>query len=317
VVPHDEQLAARLRAELGLVNLDAVALELPVQPTLGPDLLDELPKGNASAAIEIVISEARIDVWVADGITGKVLNRRLDLVSDPDQGDPRTVAIAAVELLRASRLEPGPTVEVVEVEPPTPATPDPSDKPSDLLPFDRTRKPVELPSVGAISLAPMVGGSPGGFGVTTHIEIAGRWAPTPRFALRVSAWIPALGNKIEVTDGLIRMFVGMAFVEPQLRLPGGIAWFHPELGLGLGGAVVGFDGTAREGLRNDIQVLGGFAGYGHVGLGFAVVPRLWLRLDGYVGTVQPRPKVKSIANVVEATWGSPFATGSVGLEIWL
>jgi hypothetical protein len=307
VVPHDEQIVARLRAELGLLGLASIELVVdPDHPPLGPDLLDQLE--DAGAAIEIVISEHRIDLWVADGNTGKALNRRLDLVLDPEQADPRTVAIAAVELLRASRLELGDTT--------TPS--EPALSPTSAPQIDEPERPPmpELPPVGAISLGPMVGGSPGGFGVTTHIELAGRWAPLDRFALRVSAWIPTLGNSIPITDGQVRMFAGMLFVEPQLRLPS-VQWFHPELGLGLGGAVISFEGIAREGLRTRKEVVGGFAGHTHVGLGFAVIPRLWIRLDGYVGIMQPRPEVKSSSNTVEATWGSPFGAGSLGLEIWL
>jgi hypothetical protein len=320
VLPPDERVVARLRAELGLLDLLVIVDEpAPDAIALGPDLLDQLPLVQASAAIEIVVGEARIDLWVADGATGMTLHRRLDLGSDPDPREPRTLAITAIELLRASR------VEVVEIAEPTPSPadpevdvdvdPDPSDDPQ-LRPEPRPNQ-TGLPSIGALSLAPMVGGSPGRFGVTTHVELAGRWVPLPRFALRVSAWIPTVGNSVSVTDGRVRMFVGMAFIEPQLRLPGGVEWFHPVLGLGLGLAVVGFEGIADEGLRSDTKVLGGFAGHTHLGFGFAVIPRLWIRIDGYLGTVQPRPQIRSATGQVEATWGLPFATGSLGLEIWL
>jgi hypothetical protein len=93
VVPIDEQVTARLKAELGLLGFTAVRLEVSEQtPALGSDRLDQLDDGNASAAIEIVRGEHRIDLWVADGNTGKALNRRLDLTLDPAQAEPRTVA---------------------------------------------------------------------------------------------------------------------------------------------------------------------------------------------------------------------------------
>lgn len=313
VVPRDEQVVARLRAELGLLGLESRSLQVSEDsPPLGPDLLDLLEDGEASAAIEIVIGEHRIDLWVADGNTGKALNRRLDLALDPEQADPRTIAIAAVELLRASRLELGDTT-------PTSSDTIPGWTEEPATQVREGERPPAQPaptSHGAISLAPMIGGSPGGFGITTHVELGGRWAPHDRFALRVSVWIPALGNSVTVTDGRVRMLAGMLFVEPQLRLPSA-KWFHSELGLGLGGALVGFEGTAREGLRSTTSVVGGFAGHAHLGLGFAVIPRLWIRLDGYVGVLVPKPQVKSPSDVVEATWGTPFGTGALGLEIWL
>ena len=314
VLPGDDRVVARLRAELGLLGYPVIVDTTADAAPLGPDLLDELEGAGAGAAIEIVLGDNRVDLWVADGATHKALARRLDLVAAPEQRDPRTIAIAAVELLRASLLEVA-SSEEPEPEPPRPVEADPTDDP-DLRPAPRPN-PVERPVTGALSLAAVVGGSPGGFGVTTHVELAGRWVPLPRFALRVSAWIPTVGNSVAVTDGRVRMFVGMAFVEPQLRLPGGAKWFHPELGLGLGAAVVGFEGIANEGLRSDTRILGGFAGHTHVGLGFTVMPRLWIRVDGYVGTVQPRPEIRSTTDAVEATWGLPFAHAALGLEIWL
>jgi hypothetical protein len=315
VVPQDHQVSARLRAELGLLGLTATRLDVRDDaPTLGPDLLDHLDAGDASAAIEIAITKDRIDVWVADGNTGKTLNRRLDLALDPEQQEPRTLAIAAVELLRASRLE-----LAQGTEPPHPSADD-SAEAAEIQQIRESERPPrphpELPSYGAASLAVMAGGSPGGFGVSTHIELAGRWAPIDRFALRGSVWFPIVGNAIMSEAGNVRMFVGMAFLEPQLRLPGGAPWFHPELGLGVGAAVVGYVGDADEGLRGETLVIPGFAGHSHVGLGFVVRPRVWIRLDGYVGVLLPQPQVKALGETV-GTWGAPFGTGSLGLEIWL
>jgi len=313
VAPTNEQVTARLRAELSLLGLTPVRLEASANtPTLGPDLLDRLADYNASAAIEIAMTAERIDLWVADGNTGKTLNRRLDLALDPEQGDPRTLAIAAVELLRASRLEltytsPGPSDE---------RDADPAGDAEQIRESERPPRGVELPSFGAISIAPMVGGSPGGFGATTHIELAGRWAPRDRFALRASVWIPTLGNDIGTADGNVRLLVGMAFIEPQLLLPGGVRWFHPELGLGVGGAIVGLVGSANDGLRGESKVLPGFTSYAHAGFGFAVSPRLWIRLDGFLGVLLPQPNVQSLGETV-GTWGAPFGAGAIGLEVWL
>lgn len=312
VVPADPHVTARLRAELGTIGLDSELIEISDdEPVLSLSLLDRLEPAGASAAIEIAINEQRIDVWVADGTTGKTLSRRFDLALDPDHAEPRTLAIAAIELLRASRLEfvaehpsePAPSSEPeIEVEPPPPLAED-------------AREPDRVPR-GSLSLAPMIGGSPGRLGATTHIEIAGRWAPSDRFALRVSLWLPSLGNNVQDVQGSARVFVGMAFIEPQLRLPGGASWFHPELGLGLGAAMTGIVGTANEPNVSNTAVLGGFASHTHVGFGFQLTPRVWVRLDGYVGVILPQPSIIFVDEVV-AGFGLPFATGSLGLEIWI
>jgi hypothetical protein len=315
VVPDDKHVTARLRAELDVMAFDTSLIDIPdAAPVLGPELLDRVDQAGASAAIEIAIDAQRIDVWVADGATGKTLTRRFDLALDPDQAEPRTLAIAAVELLRASRLEFA--HELPATDPRAAVRTDEQATESERPPSEDPPNSPDKPPRGALSLAPMIGGGPGGLGATTHIELAGRWAPRDRFALRVSLWLPSLGNSVENDQGAARVFVGMAFVEPQLRLPGGAPWFHPELGLGLGAAITGIDGAANPPLRSNTTVLGGFASHAHVGLGFQLTPRLWARLDGYVGVILRQPAVVFVDEVV-ATYGLPFATGSLGLEFWL
>ncbi|PRP97484.1 hypothetical protein ENSA5_33770 [Enhygromyxa salina] len=309
IVPADDSVAARLRAELGVIGLETEDLDISAEaPTLGPELLDRLAPAGASAAIEIAFGSGHVDVWVADGSTGKTLTRRFDL----DQAEPRTLAIAAVELLRASRLEFAPPPAAQH------STDDSSEQATERErpPGDEGPNPPDRAMRGSLSLAPMIGGSPGGLGLSTHTEIAGRWAPRERFALRIALWVPTLGNRVANEQGGARVFVGMAFVEPQLRLPGGAPWFHPELGLGLGAAVTGIVGEASEGLRSNTTALGSFAAHTHVGLGFEIVPRLWVRADGYVGILQPQPRVIFIDEVV-ARLGMPFASGSLGVEIWI
>jgi hypothetical protein len=98
-------------------------------------------------------------------------------------------------------------------------------------------------------------------------------------------------------------------------LPGGAPWFHPELGLGLGAAVVSVEGKADPPFRGNASVLAGFVAHTHVGLGFAVTPRVWIRVDGYVGVLLPQPRVTFTGTTV-ATWGLPWGTGSLGIELW-
>jgi hypothetical protein len=316
VVPDDKRVIARLRAELGVMALDTTIIDVPADaPVLGPELLDRLEPTGASAAIEIAITEQRIDVWVADGATGKTLTRRFDLALDPEQAEPRTLAIAAVELLRASRLEFTGGAAASNAEPDANAESEQATESERAPESERPRDREQIPR-GALSLAPMVGGGPGGLGATTHIELAGRWAPLDRFALRLSVWLPSLGNNVSDAEGRARVFVGMAFIEPQVRLPGGARWFHPELGLGLGAAITGIDGAANPPFRSNAAVLAGFASHAHLGFGFELTPRLWARLDGYVGMILPQPVVVFVDEIV-AGYGLPFATGSLGLEIWI
>lgn len=311
VLPRDSQITARLHAELGVTGLEGRVIDLGDDaPPLAVDLLDRVEAADASAAIEIVVGRTRVDIWVADANTGKTLNRRFDLNLDPSLAEARTMAIAAVELLRTSRLELAATAPR-EPEPVVPEQVTETEQP----PTDTEPEVVEPPPRGALSLAPVLGGSPGKLGLTTHLEVAGRWAPRRRFALRTAVWIPTLGNRVVDDLGQARVLTMQLFVEPQLRLPGGVRWFHPELGLGLGAALTVIQGQPNPGSRGATPVLPGFTAHAHVGLGFEVSRRVWVRADGYLGIVQPQPQVVFIDQVV-AKWGLPFGAGSIGVELW-
>lgn len=315
VMPANKRVSSRLRAELDIIGLDAEPLELPRNsPLLGPDLLDELAQTDASAAIEIDINDQRVDVWVADTTTGKTLTRRFDLAIDPEHGKPRTLAIAAVELLRASRLEAkseleGPAAAEQETE------------------LERPPRRVALDRVGSLSVGPSIGWSPGtpqNLGVTAHVELAGRWAVLEGFALRFAARVPVIGNGVTGTDdngdliGSARVFVSTLVVEPQWtpQIPRA-AWLRPALGLGLGGAVTAIIGDpVDENVTRRTPILGGFVVGGHLDLGFAIQPRLWLHLDGNISVVQPAPRVLLVDQFV-ATFGLPWLSGGIALELWI
>lgn len=308
VAPDRPDIRARLQAELGLLGYVSERIVLSDDANvLGPDLIDRLAPASASAAIEISLTAERINVWVADAESGTTLHRRYDLVANPELADARSLAISAVELLRAS--------EASEASEPEPAPLPVQAEEGELPPADVDAPAPARPLRGAISLVPLVTASPGGFNPAAHVELAGRWAPVDRFALRFSMWVPTVMTRIVRDEGNARLLYGMLFVEPQLRLPGGASWFHPELGLGLGLSITNIAGAAVAPYRSNAKTVPGFVGHAHLGFGFAVTPRVWIRLDGYLGVMTPAPRV-TFAGEAVASWGLPWGTGSLGVELW-
>ena len=312
VIPGNKRVSSRLRAELDIIGLDAQELELAKgSPLLGPDLLDRLDDEDAGAAIEIDIRDDRIDVWVADRDTGKTLTRRFDLAIDPEQGRPRTLALAAVELLRASRLE----ASAGEAEPETPTE---AEQETEL---ERPPEDLWFGRAGSLSAGPLIGWSPGtpqSLGLTAHVELAGRWAILEPLALRFSIRVPVFGNGVTGDFGSARVFVSTLSVEPQWtpRIPH-TPWFRPALGLGLGLALTAIVGESdTTGVTRRTPILAGLAVDGHLDLGFAVHPRLWLHLGGRASLIQPAPRVQFIEEIA-ASFGLPWISSTVALELWI
>jgi hypothetical protein len=115
----DADLAVREAATRLQAELIAAGFVVDIEETPATDPRDELESGGSQSFASIAIlrsgSQAVTDVWVVDGISGKTLIRRVEAGAEPGPTAARTLAIRAVELLRASLLEvsgrPHPEVE--------------------------------------------------------------------------------------------------------------------------------------------------------------------------------------------------------------
>lgn len=139
--PVVRQATIRLEAELQAAGFavdweDAAAAG---DPRPAPESTS--PSWFASIAIWRRGSEAVADVWVVDHLSGKTLIRRVDAVAEPGADRARTLAIRAVELLRASLLElpPRPVEETAQAAP---------EKAVDVLPRLEPVKVVRPPLAG-------------------------------------------------------------------------------------------------------------------------------------------------------------------------
>ncbi|HEX3851763.1 MAG TPA: hypothetical protein VHW01_12400, partial [Polyangiaceae bacterium] len=104
--PAVRQATTRLEAELLAAGF---AVDLDGTPASAPR--GEVESGGSPAFISIVVlrsgSQVEADVRVVDSVSGKTLLGRVDAGLEPAPSPARTLAIRAVELLRASLLELG------------------------------------------------------------------------------------------------------------------------------------------------------------------------------------------------------------------
>jgi hypothetical protein len=101
------EVATRVRAELETAQFDVVVVPLDPggDPRQGVEVAALEPKPIATLAIIRLQNRPAVDVWVSDRVTGKTLVKRLDVGRRPDAQLSSSLAIHAVELLRASLLE--------------------------------------------------------------------------------------------------------------------------------------------------------------------------------------------------------------------
>src|SRR5580704_2293598 len=101
----NSSLTRRVRAELEGLGLDVIVLKPPEEGSPSRAPLEQAARSvGAVAAVRLIASsEGKVEVWVADRVTGKAVVRELDA---PASGaSDAAVAIGSVELLRASLME--------------------------------------------------------------------------------------------------------------------------------------------------------------------------------------------------------------------
>lgn len=105
--PIQAEVARRIRAELQMASFEVVVVPLDpgAEPRQGVEFAGIDPRPIATVAIVRLENRPAVDVWVSDRVTGKTLVKRLAVGRRADAETTSSLAIHAVELLRASLLE--------------------------------------------------------------------------------------------------------------------------------------------------------------------------------------------------------------------
>jgi hypothetical protein len=300
VVGHaDPEVTARLVAELRFLGFSPEVVDAPLSGN--PDALVELARTHGvAAAIAVDMAGGRVEVWIVDRITGKLVARELVLSRDPASDEPREIAVRSVELLRASLVEvqegPPPPEAEVEVSPAALRT---------------LRRPAPRFGLGA---AIAVGGAPGGLPVAVHARAHVRYMPHPRVGVVLSGTAPLHAVEVSAPEGVARIRTGWLGVGPRVSLRRPDATVVPDLSAVVGAAFVGMEGAAAPGHQGTRALVVDAIFEGAAGLELAVSPRIRLRFEAAAGICARTVRVRFSGRPV-AQWCRPHALGSLGIGV--
>lgn len=300
-------LTQRVRAELVGIGVDVIVLRPPAEGSPGRTPLEQAARNvGAIAAVRLVPSGEGVEVWVADRVTGKAVVRALAMPAEGGPASDASVAIGAVELLRASLME------LHSSEPPR----------GEVFATEQVRA-LALPSLRSAEMGrPRVGLSAGG-GVELGVRGLGPsgegtfalWLGiAPRLGIRAlaaltlaPAHVDAPHGSFDVTSQLFGVEACYDFAEPAG------AWV-PVAGLGVAAANVHASGTAVPPFVSASESTWLAAPLLRLGLAWAFVHGLRLRADA-LGAWSLAPARIRAVNVEVGPWGAPFAMVSLGLEV--
>ncbi|MDC0681898.1 hypothetical protein [Sorangium atrum] len=329
-----DPIMARVYAELATLGftVEVVRVRGADAPSHGPI---ETSAREAGAAVALRVAEVPggVEVSIDQGATGKSVQRTV--MAD----DPATVAIRAVELLRASLLEvrsPPPSRGEVEADPAAPAVVDarepPPARPAPVAaplpradgasqarppPPSRPGATASAPATFGVGAAPAVLWSPGGVPATPMLDVSGYAMIRPRLGLSTFAQIPLATASREGKEGTRRVWVALASLGVRVPLgPTDAAW-QPSIGAGLAAAWLHVEGEGRSpgyvGRSKDAYAV---APYLRAGLSFAPTPHLRISEHLLAGIAAPRIVIDAAGRATD-TWGRPFLGASLGVELVL
>ncbi|HEX3771234.1 MAG TPA: hypothetical protein VHV30_10235 [Polyangiaceae bacterium] len=308
-------LTRRVRAELEGVGLDVIVLKPPDEATTSRGPLERAARSvGAVAAVRLVASsEGKVEVWVADRVTGKAVVRELD-ASESGASDA-AVAIGSVELLRASLMElhssepphgdapATPKIEALAL----PASPDASRDASS------SSRGSALPRFG---LAAGAGAAFGvrGLGPSADANLSLWLRATSRLGARIvgatslsPAEVTTPAGGVEVRSLLVGAMAEVALADPT-------STWVPSLAAGVAAAHVAATGTAVPPYVSGTGAAWAAAPLGDLGLAWSFAPGLRLRGDALVAWALPQVQVRTPTTDIGG-WGDPAVMVSLGLEV--
>jgi hypothetical protein len=306
--------APRLAEEL-VRELEASGFEAEIIDDTPDDALEEIAgRNNASAAIRLNLKGKRVEVWVADRITGKIVARTVEL--NPG-GEPENsiVVLAAVELLRASLMEIY-----------SPQKPEEGDVPI----AEETRsfaRPVPVkPADNKISAGFFSLGFGGGFigkadGIGAHgaatftLQLAGR------FQFGFLGHFTFFPHSVSAEEGATYLYPILAGLHTIVLMRSPSKRFRPFAGLGMGTLIFLSRGKAAEGivlensvLRERRQTAIVPVPFAKCGLLLRLNRHLLLRIDITLGVPTALTRIEIADNAV-ARIGRPVILSSLMLDI--
>lgn len=272
--------------------------------------LEQLASRRGADAVVAVMGDSApdsVEVWVVDKVTGKSVVRRVPFRSSSPKGS-ETLAIQAVELLRASFLEIALATKSRPIE--AKAAPPPT-----VVHFVDMERRAEQPTRFGVELGGAAITALGGVGPAILPIARFNWAVRPWFIAQVT--VAGMGSRPTVEAA-----AGSAQVSEAFALLG--AGYHfkstkrltPFVALAAGALHTSVEGRADNPMRGHNADQWSFLLDGEFGASVALHERLHLSLSAHVQLAESYPAIRFAGNVV-ATAARPNALLALTMGAWL
>ena len=311
------EILVRLRGELTSAGFETEIVDVPAgaadDPLTGLERLAAQRKANAVVALIGDLAPDSVEVWVIDQVTGKSVVRRVPFEPSAPQAS-KTLALRAIELLRASFLE----MELsAHSQPPAPSQqhePQPASPPS-IVRFVEMEPPIRPPARFGFQM---------GVAVMNMERLGPALLPLARFdwslrsRLVAHVTLAGLGTRPTVDSP-----VGSAQVLQSFGLVGGSFFFFPSDArlrpfVEMAAGVLHTSVEGRADAPNQGRAADQWSALADVGVGavLRLPDRFYLAPGIHAQLAEPYPVVRFLGTVV-ATTARPNLLLTLTLGAWL
>lgn len=305
-----------------LVRIHGELISAGFEVEFAPGLMVEASDGESRGWLELLASRRgadavvammgekspdSVEVWVIDKVTGKSVVRHVPFRALSAKG-PETLAIQAVELLRASFLEIG----LSATTQPDAARAAP---PSAVLRFVDKERHEARPERLGVEAGGALGMGVGGVGAAFMPVMRLSWAARPWFAAHVTA--AGLGTRPSVgtATGSAQVAQAFAVLGASYRFRSNQR-LRPFVALAAGVLHTAVEGRADWPLQAQHTGQWSFLIDGEVGVGVPVRDRFYLSLATHAQLGEPYPAIRFAGSVV-ATSARPNLLLTLTMGVWL
>ena len=296
-------LTRRVRAELQSLGVDVLVLKPPDEGSTSRGPLERAARSvGAIAAVRLVpSSEGKVEVWVADRVTGKAVVRELDATDS--SASEAAVALGTVELLRASLME------LHASEPPHGDAPATGAVMSLALPAPLRSPPRLGLGIGAGAELGLRGLGPSAVAaVTVWVRVA------PHLGLRAIGLTSISPARVTAPSGAVDVRADSLGIAAEYAFAGASSAWTPWRTAGFEAAHVSAAGAASPPFTASTQAAWAAAPVAGAGIAWAFVPGLRVRADALAAWAVPAIRVHAPATDARS-WGAPAVTLAVGAEV--
>ena len=310
----DAAVTSLLREELANLGLNVLVVDRGDHELSPGELIHTARENHAFAALRVLVGEGKMEVWLADRMTGKVLLREvLKTQAQPSQTNQSAVVARAVELLRASLLEldvdDRPTAEVEK----------PVSLPKALRP--PARKPEAPSNTGfAINSSFILLAASSRSAPAPGIGVALRWQAHPNLALMTRVAVPLVGPEYSLSEGHTQLTPRLGTLSLRLSTNTFSSGFRASLEPGFGLLWTRAVGVGAEGYTGfvannaePVPFLGGEFSYNatrNIAFALGLLGGPGLRPTKYILTNESTGDVKVIGR-----YGRWVGLASLGLDV--